>query len=193
LASPAAQAEKADRAKRVTIEADQPGTVDLLKQVVVFNGNVVVAQGTLLIRADRVEVRESTDGFRAATAIGSASRLARFRQKRDGVDEYIEGSAERIEYDGKADSVVFTGNAQVRRLRGTTVADEVNGSRIQYDNLSEVFKVQGGGTTSPANPGGRVRAVLTPREAAASEPQASPAAPAVGSTLKPSGALGERR
>jgi lipopolysaccharide export system protein LptA len=193
LASPAARAEKADRAKRVTIEADQPGTVDLLKQVVVFNGNVVVAQGTLLIRADRVEVRESTDGFRAATAIGGASRLARFRQKRDGVDEYIEGSAERIEFDGKADSVVFTGNAQVRRLRGTTVADEVNGSRIQYDNLSEVFKVQGGGTASPANPGGRVRAVLTPREAAASAPPPSPAASATGSALKPSGALGERR
>jgi lipopolysaccharide export system protein LptA len=36
---------------------DQPGTSDLLKQVVVFNGNVVVAQGTMAIRAGRVEVR----------------------------------------------------------------------------------------------------------------------------------------
>ena len=46
-----ALAEKADRGKPLTIEADQPGTVDLLKQLVVFNGNVVVAQGTMSIRA----------------------------------------------------------------------------------------------------------------------------------------------
>mgnify|MGYP001291974792 CR=1 FL=1 len=61
LAAPAA-AEKADRGKPLSIEADQPGALDLIKQVVVFNGNVVVAQGTMAIRADKVEVRERPDG-----------------------------------------------------------------------------------------------------------------------------------
>lgn len=43
LAAPAtAWAEKADRAKPMVIEADKPGTVDLQRQVVVFNGNVVI-------------------------------------------------------------------------------------------------------------------------------------------------------
>ena len=82
-----AQAEKADRSKPLTIEADQPGSVDLLKQLVIFNGNVVVAQGTLAIRAERVEVRERPDGHRSATALGSAAKPAAFKQKRDGVDE----------------------------------------------------------------------------------------------------------
>ena len=113
-----ALAEKADRSKPLTIEADQPSSVDLLKQVVVFNGNVVVAQGTMAIRAERVEVRERPDGHRSATALGSAGKPAVFRQKRDGVDETIEGSAERIEYDSRGDVVRFAGNAQVRRLRG---------------------------------------------------------------------------
>jgi len=158
-----ARAEKADRSKPLTIEADQPGTVDLLKQVVVFNGNVVVAQGTMAIRAERVEVRERPDGHRSATAVGSASKPAVFKQKRDGVDETIEGSAERIEYDSRGDVVRFVGNAQVRRLRGTTPADEVSGSLITYDNGNETFSVQGASTTPGVSGNGRVRVVITPK------------------------------
>jgi len=192
--APAAQAEKADRSQRMTIAADQPSTIDLLKQVVVFNGNVVITQGTLTIHADRVEVRESADGFHTATAIGSTSRPANFRQKRDGLDEYIEGQADRVEYDGRADKVLFIGHAQVRRLRGSAVADEINGSQITYDNAAEVFSVQGGATSaSPGNPGGRVRAVLTPPDSNAGKAQAAPAPATPASeppaSLKPSTTL----
>jgi len=172
-----ALAEKADRSKPLTIEADLPGTVDLLKQVVVFNGNVVVAQGTMAIRADRVEVRERPDGHRTATAMGSAARPAAFKQKRDSVDETIEGSAERIEYDSRGDVVRFSGNAQVRRLRGTTPADEISGGVITYDNGNETFSVQGAAAAAgPAStPGsGRVRVVITPRPEPASAPVVEP-------------------
>jgi lipopolysaccharide export system protein LptA len=172
-----AHAEKADRGKPLTIEADQPGTVDMLKQVVVFNGNVVVAQGTMAIHAERVEVRERPDGHRSATALGSAGRPASFRQKRDGLDETIEGSAERIEYDSHGDVVRFTGNAQVRRLRGSKPADEISGSVITYDNGNETFSVQGAATAvgvASAPGSGRVRVVLAPRSEPASAPTAEP-------------------
>lgn len=172
-----AQAEKADRGKPLTIEADQPGTVDLLKQVVVFNGNVVVAQGTMTIRADRVELRERPDGHRSATAIGNAAKPAAFRQKRDSVDESIEGSAERIEYDSRGDVVRFTGNAQVRRLRGATPADEISGAVITYDNGNETFTVQGtesAAGAASASGSGRVRVVIMPRPDAAGAPTAEP-------------------
>ena len=66
-----ALAERADRSKPMVVEADRPGTVDLQRQVVVFNGNVVVTQGTMTLRADRVEMRELPDGYRTATAVGS--------------------------------------------------------------------------------------------------------------------------
>lgn len=173
---PGAHAEKADRSKPLTIEADQPGTLDMVKQVVVFNGNVVVTQGTMSIRAERVEVRERADGHRSASALGNGNKLATFKQKRDGVDETIEGSAERIEYDSRGDVVRFSGNAQVRRLRGGTPADEVTGSVITYDNGNETFTVQGGATAAPgaaaSAPSGRVKVVITPRpEAAASAPK----------------------
>jgi lipopolysaccharide export system protein LptA len=178
-ALPGARAEKADRSKPLTIEADQPGTLDLVKQVIVFNGNVVVSQGTMAIRAERVEVRERADGHRSATAMGNGGKPASFKQKRDGVDETIEGVAERIEYDSRGDVVRFAGNAQVRRLRGGVPADEITGAVITYDNGNETFSVQGtppaaaGAASAAAN--GRIRVVLAPRvdksDAAASAPK----------------------
>ena len=182
-------AEKADRTKPMVVEADRPGTVDLQHQVVVFNGNVVISQGTMVLRAERVEMREMPDGYRAASAIGSRGKPATWRQRRDGVDETVEGAADRIEFDGRADTLRFVGNGAVRRLRGSEVADEITGAVIIWDNTSEIFKVEGG-ATSAANPTGRVRAVLSPR----AEPASAPAAAAASAApLTPSRALGERR
>jgi lipopolysaccharide export system protein LptA len=178
LAWSGVHAEKADRSKQMVIEANQPGTLDMARQVVVFAGSVVVAQGTMAIRAERVEVRERPDGHRSATAIGQPGKPATFRQKRDGVDEFVEGSAERIEYESRGDVVRFVGAALVRRLRGTTTADEITGSVITYDNGNETFNVQGAaptvaGASAPST--GRVRVVLAPRaEGPASAPTSAP-------------------
>lgn len=185
----AAAAERADRERQMVVEADRPGSVDLQRQLVEFNGNVVITQGTMVIRADRVELRETADGYRAATAIGSAGRPASYRQKRDGVDEVVEGVADRIEYDGRADTLRFIGNGAVRRLRGAVVADEITGSQIVWDNTAETFSVAGGETTR-ANPSGRVRAVLSPRSDKAATP---PAAPASAAPLAPARSLGGQR
>jgi lipopolysaccharide export system protein LptA len=193
LAAPA-RAERADRFKPLNVEADQPGRIDLLNQHVVFNGNVVVSKGTMTIRASRIEVRETPDGYHSAVAFGAANKPATFRQKRDGVDEYIEGEAERLEYDGKTDTIRFVTNAAVRRLRGSTVADELAGNIVSYDSIAEVFSVSGGAAATPSNPGGRVRAVLTPREgsAAAAEAAALAASQSV-APLRLSPSLGEKK
>ncbi len=179
LATSPAHAEKADRFKPLHVEADLPGKIDLLKQYVVFNGNVVVTQGTMTIRAARIEVRETPGGYHTAVAYGSSSKPATFRQKRDGVDEFIEGQAERLEYDGRSNTVRFVDHAAVRRLRGNTVADEITGKLITYDGNSEVFSVSGGAAT-PGNPTARVRAVLTPPPAPEAAAAASGASAAGG-------------
>ncbi len=177
LLSLPALAEKADRLQKMEVESDRPGKVDLQNQIVVFNGNVVVTKGTMVIRANHIEVRESPEGYQYATAIGSASQLAGFRQKREGVNEYIEGQAERLEYDSKADTIRFINKASVKRLRGTEVADEVTGALITYDNTAELFTVSGGASAAtPANPTGRVRAVLTPRSDSPAAAEAASAA-----------------
>ena len=180
-----ARAERADRDKPLNVEADN-GRYDDLKQLGVFSGNVVVTKGTLVLRAAQVEVRQTPDGYQRGTATAAAGQLATFRQKRDGVDETIQGEAERIEYDSKADTLRLVNRAVVRRYRGAVLADETSGSLITYDNLAEVFSVSGGASSAtPGNPNGRVRATLAPRPA----PGAA-AAPPAALPLKPSGALG---
>jgi lipopolysaccharide export system protein LptA len=195
-AGPPARAEKADRFKPLNVEADLPGKIDLLQQFVVFNGNVVVTKGTMIIRAARIEVRESPDGYHTAVAIGSPGQHATFRQKRDAPDEWIEGDAERLEYDGKSDVIRFVNNASWRRLRGATQSDEIAGNLITYDSATEVVNVSGGAPATAANPGGRVRAVLTPKEgtaAAAEAAAAAASAAAAAAPLKTAPALGVKR
>jgi len=191
-----ARAEKADRFKPLNVEADLPGKIDLLNQHVVFNGNVVVTKGTMTIRASRIEVRESPDGYHTAVAFGSPSQHATFRQKRDAPDEYIAGDAERLEYDGKSDVIRFVNNASVRRLRGSETADEISGNLVTYDSGTEVFNVTGGAPATASNPGGRVRAVLTPKEGSAAAAEAARAASAAASAppqLRTAPSLGEKR
>jgi len=187
-AAPFGYAEKADRNKPLNVEADA-GRYDDQKRVGTFTGNVVMTKGTLVMRAGQIEVRQGPEGYQFGVATAAPGKLATFRQKRDGVDETIEGEAERIEYDGRADTVRFIGRAVIRRYRGGTLADETSGNVISYDNTAEVFNVTGGPTAAtPANPGGRVRAVITPRDTPP-QPEAAASAP----PLKPSSALGEAR
>ena len=113
---------------------------------------------------DRIEVRQDPDGYQFGVIKPLAGQLSFFRQKREGVDEWIEGEAERIDYDGKADRLTLLGRADFRRYRGTVLSDQATGQRIIYENLTDQFTVDGiVGGVKPANGTGRVRAVLTPK------------------------------
>lgn len=185
-----AAAEKADRDKPMNIEADAL-RYDDLKQSSVFTGNVVISKGTTLIRGGKVDVSQDAEGYQQATVVAAPGKLAFYRKKRDGVDEYIEGEGERIEYDSRPDTVKFIGRAVVRRLSGAALVDETTGALIVYNNLTDVFAVDGGAQNrTTANPTGRIRAMLSPR-IAASAPD-SPAAPSAGPmpSLRPSTTLG---
>ena len=186
-------AEKADRDKPMNAEADAL-RYDDLKQSSVFTGNVVITKGTIILRGGRVEVSQDAQGYQQAVAVGAPGKLAYYRKKRDGVDEFIEAEAEKIEYDSRADTVRFVTRAVVRRFAGVRLLDETTGSVINYNNSSDVFTVDGGAQNrDAANPTGRVRAMLSPRSTAvnaagATSPAAS--APGVPTQLRASPVLG---
>jgi lipopolysaccharide export system protein LptA len=164
LFAPVAHAEKADQQKPLNIEADNM-SYDDLNQKNIFTGHVVATKGTIVIKADRVEVTQDPQGYQYATGTSTGNNLSYFRQKRDGVDEYIEGNAVRIDYDGKNDFTKLTTRAVVRRLQGLTkVQDEVHGSVITYDGQKDFYTASAGkDQAGPGNPSGRVRAILAPR------------------------------
>jgi len=152
-------AERGDRDKPVNLESDTVEINDLTR-VSVYQGNVRLSQGTLLMTSAKLVVVQDDDGFSKSSATGSP---AYFKQKREGVDEFVEGWALRIDYDAKREQVEMHSQARIKRG-----ADEVRGNTIVYEGLTESYRVIGGKeAASEYNPKGRVRAVIQPKRSAA--------------------------
>jgi lipopolysaccharide export system protein LptA len=147
-----AHAEKADREKPIHLEADTV-TIDDIKKVSVYQGNVILSQGTMMVRADWVQVTQNAEGLDKVNATG---RPVAFRQKMDGSEEYIEGFADRVEFDGVTRQLELIGQARLRRG-----SDELRGTQISYNANTEFFKVVG--QPDAKTPSGRVRAVIRPK------------------------------
>ena len=92
-----AVAEQNDKKQPINYSANT-GDVNYQTKVGNLSGNVVITQGTMTIRADKIVFKQNADNSISATAFGNPLT---FRQKRDGVDEYFEGYAQRAEYDGE--------------------------------------------------------------------------------------------
>ncbi|MDR0577797.1 MAG: lipopolysaccharide transport periplasmic protein LptA [Candidatus Accumulibacter sp.] len=154
-----AHAEKGDQDKPINLEADRV-SIDDINKVQIFEGNVVMTQGTMQLRAGRLVVTQDADGFQKGVATGGRGGLARFRQKRDGKDEYIEGEAERITHDARAEKTEFFVRAWIKSGQ-----DEVKGHYISYEATTEKYLVTNSGNAKPAADGtpSRVRAVIQPK------------------------------
>ena len=157
-----AHAERSDREQPVNIESDRM-TADDAKKTATFEGRVVLTQGTLTIHAERLVVRQDEAGFQYGVAYG---KPATFRQKREGNDEYVDGEALRLEYDGRAERVQLFDDARLRRDRG----DDVRGSYISYDSKTEYFTVNSNGQASQPGRDSRVRATIMPKNSEQPKP-----------------------
>jgi lipopolysaccharide export system protein LptA len=149
-----ALAEAADRNKPIELEADTV-TVDDAKKISIYSGNVILTQGTLVIHAAKLIVREDKEGFQNSTSTGNPTT---FKQKLEGKSEYMQGSAQRIEYDGRMDKVQLYTKAWVKRGE-----DIVYGDYISYDANAEYAEVIGGGKSESGSTGGRVKAIIQPK------------------------------
>ena len=174
-----AMAERADRDKPMNIEADAM-RYDDQQQLSTFTGKVLLTKGTIVMRGARLEVKQDAQGNQVGTLHAEPGKRAFFRQKREGLDEFIEGEGEVIEYDSRSDVARFLRRAEMRRYAGATLMDEVMGSTIVYNNVTEVYTVDGAPRSAgapSAAPGGRVRAVLAPRNTTPAPGKAPAAAP----------------
>jgi lipopolysaccharide export system protein LptA len=152
-------AEKADREKPITFTSDD-GEVNYEKRTGVLKGNVVITQGTLTIRANRIDFKQNPDNSLSATVLGTP--LA-FRQKRDDAEGYYEGWAQRAEYDGQKEQLELFDNAILKRG-----ADEIRSNYISYNAATELFKAEGRASTVPPAAGDvgrsdRVRGTFQPK------------------------------
>lgn len=163
-----ALAEKADRDKPMQLEANRV-SIDDAKKIQILEGDVVITKGTMILKADRVVVTEDQYGFQKGTAFSGKGGLARFRQKREGKDEYIDGEAERIEYNSNTEIAELFHRAWVK-----SGEDEVKGDYIWYDAVSEKYLVTAGENRDPKAPPPRVRAIIQPKNKGSEPAQATP-------------------
>lgn len=192
-----AWAEKADRDKPMLIEADAMRH-DENKLLTHFTGRVVAVKGTMVLRGDRMEVQQDAQGQQVAHVWAAPKERVFFRQKREGVDEFTEGEGEMAIYDSQADVVTLVQRAEIRILRGTELADQINGQKIVFNNITEVMTVDGlpkdskdpKGKTTTASGDQRVRAVLTPRKKTG--PAVPPATTAPALRISPNAAEGQK-
>lgn len=203
LSSPAL-AEKADRDKPIFFNGDTAGA-DFGTKGGELVGNVVVTQGTLTIHADRIVFHQNPDNTLSATAYGNP---VTFREKRDGSDDYNEGFAQRVVYDGRKRFVELFDRALLKRT-----GDEIRSNYISYNAETDVFKAEGRPDAAPprgddAPLGSRVRGVFQPqpkdakdtkgakdakdtKDGKESKDAKSPPAPNAPLPLKPDATIGE--
>ena len=176
VAMPAA-AEKGDREKPINFSAEQPAEVDFEKRIGTLRGNVVITQGTMTIRADRIDFKQNPDNSLSATAFGNP---VSFRQKKDDSDEYFEGFAQRAVYDGQKQLLELFDRALLKQG-----SDEIRSNYVSYNSSTGIFKAEGRpDAPGVEGPGDRVRGVFQPRSDSplTGKPAANGTAPAKGAT-----------
>ena len=136
LSATVAHAEQADRNKPITIEGDLV-TLDQAKLVRTLEGNVILVQGTMRLTAERIIVKEDAAGSMTAQAFGTPNKQIAFRQKREGAADFIEGSADRVEFDEQADTLQLFSRARLK-----SGANELTGEYIYYNSATEIVKMR---------------------------------------------------
>ena len=152
FAAPVA-AERSDREKEIVVGADKL-IADDANRTSTFEGNVIVTQGTMRMTAAKVTVKEDADRHKFYVASGAP---VTFRQKRDKVDEWVEGFAERAEFDDRNDVLKLYNRARVKSNQ-----NEITGDFISYDMKREVAEVSGAPPGKQAPSESRVKVIILP-------------------------------
>ena len=159
-----AHALASDRDQPMNIEADSLRHDDA-QQVTVFTGNVVVTKGSIVLRGDKLTVKQTADGAQHGTLQAGTDQRAFFSQQRDtpagAPTETVQGQAKTIEYNGATDQVKLINDGELRRFRAGALNDEITGALIVYNNSTGQFDVDGKSRQTGSTGGGhRVRAVI---------------------------------
>lgn len=179
VAAGPAHAEKADSNKPIEVSFGQLDADDV-KQIKTFTGDVVFTRGTIRMTSPKAVVTQDPEGYQFVVLTGAPGVQATFRQKLDGEgDQWVEGQADRIEYDDKTELVKLISKGRIKRLEGSKITSQVDGEFISYDSRREYFAVKNTASGESKPGGGRGTMVIQP------SPKRPPIAPAQPATPAP--------
>lgn len=154
LLSNQAFALSSDREQPIQIEADK-ATIDNLKGVAIYEGNVIVTQGSIRIDADKITLNYSKkNDIEKAVAEGGP---ANFKQRLDSGED-IKANAKEMEYDAIRNMLYLKQDAELRKGRGDEDNYISNAPYISYDTQRGIITADKG-----SRKGGRISMTFKPQ------------------------------
>ncbi|ARU64671.1 lipopolysaccharide transport periplasmic protein LptA [Histophilus somni] len=150
MTSISALALKDDTNQPIDIVSDHQ-SLDMENSVVTFTNNVVIKQGSILIKANKVVITRPTEKSNKKETVEAFGNPVLFNQLLDN-GKPVQGKANKIHYDLSAEFLTLTGNAELKQLDS-----KINGEKITYDVKKQQLKANGAGTS-------RVKTVLIPTQ-----------------------------
>ncbi len=142
-----------DRQQPVHIEADR-AEIDEALGIMTYTGHVIIRQGGIEMRADKVVVYSKEGELQRITAQGQPAHY--LQERADG--KTVKGSSQRMEYNANNKQVLLLGKAQF--WQG---GNRFSGNRIQYDPDAEQVLANAGGAANKTGEQQRVTVTLQPR------------------------------
>jgi lipopolysaccharide export system protein LptA len=161
-------AEKADQDKPIVLEAESVSVNDV-QQIYDLKGQILLIKGSMVVTGDDGHIQVDPEGYEFVDVKGTPDTAASFRQRREGpADEFMQGYGTQVTYNAKTELLTIMGDARLKRLLNMQMLDQLQGWKIEYDDITERYRV-----TPPPNAKSEdlplARAVLSPRRKATLE------------------------
>lgn len=150
LASSSAFALKGDVNQPINIVSGNQ-SLDMEKSVVTFTDNVVITQGSIIIKANKVVITRPAEKSGKKETVEAFGTPVTFHQQLDNGTP-VDGKANKVHYDLGSEFLTLTNNAELKQLDS-----KINGSVITYDVKKQQLKANGNGKS-------RVTTVLIPSQ-----------------------------
>ncbi|MFZ7188128.1 lipopolysaccharide transport periplasmic protein LptA [Avibacterium avium] len=150
MTSMSAFALKNDTNQPINIESNNQ-SLDMENQTVTFTDNVVITQGSILIKADKVVITRPPENSNNKETVDAYGRPVTFHQLLDD-GKPVDGKANKVHYDLGTEFLTLTGNAELKQLDS-----KITGQLITYDVKKQQLKASGSSKS-------RVKTVLIPAQ-----------------------------
>ena len=141
---------KDDTEQPINIVSDNQD-LDMANRVVTFTNNVVITQGSILIKANKVVITRPAENSGKKETVEAFGNPVTFHQLLDD-GKPVDGKANKVHYDLSDEFLTMTENAELKQLDS-----KINGQKITYDVKKQQLKANG-------PEGSRVRTVLIPTQ-----------------------------
>ena len=134
LCAGTANAKKSDLSQPIDVSADR-SEYDEQKGIQSLIGNVEIKQGTMRIKATKIEIYLKDNRLNKIEGVGNPII---FEQKNEA-DELVSGRADSISYDATNGTLILIGNATLNQPR-----QQLESQRIVFDSRKQKVSAEGG-------------------------------------------------